>query len=189
MSDGINPANLQIRGERLSAGSLAVQSMSEGWLPIEGLPVGLITWYAPAGPVAVLISWLAVVNGFPPELRAGCSGRLPGDEPFPEGADFAINIPGDEKIHGLRELMQEGAAGPVSIGARVKLHPARSVHAPLLTGCVLQIECAHGRLLAGEWEPELAGDILLLHRGGHFIDPADHPDFCALFPLRTFFPS
>jgi flavin reductase (DIM6/NTAB) family NADH-FMN oxidoreductase RutF len=164
--------------------------MGEGWLPIDGSPIGLVTWYAPNGPVALLASWLAVINGCPPELRAGCSGRFPGVEHFPVGTDFAINVPADGQIQGLHELVQGGASGrPVMIDAGLALTPARSVHAPLLAGCVLQIECAHGRLIAGDWEPELAGDIVLLHRRGHLLDPADHPDFCVLHPLRTFFPS
>jgi len=161
----------------------------EGWLPIDGLPVGLATWFAPGGPVAMFTSWLAVVNGCPPELRAGCPGRTAGDEHFPAGADFVINVPANAQIQKLRELLQEGVPGrPVPIAAGL-LQPARSVQAPLLTGCVLQIECAHGRLPGGEWEPELAGDILLLHRGGHFLKPADHPDFCALRPLCGVFRS
>lgn len=165
-------------------------SAPEGWLPIAGSPAGLVSWYAPIGPVAMLISWLAVINGHPPELRAGCSGRLPGDEHFPVGTDFAVNVPSDTRIAGLREFLQGVPIGhPVPIAARLELFPARSIHAPLLAGCALQIECAHGRILQGNWEPELAGDVLLLHRGGLFLDPVDHPDFCALWPLRAFFPS
>ena len=163
---------------------------AEGWLPVNGLPVSLVTWYVPTGPVAVLASWLAVINGRPPEVRAGCSGRLPGGEHFPVGADFAVNVPSPGQIAGLRELMQGVPVGQqLPIAARLELYPARSIHAPLLAGCALQIECAHGRILQGNWAPELAGDILLLHRGGLFLDPADHPDFCALWPLRSCFPS
>ena len=165
-------------------------SAGEGLLPIGGVPVGLITWFGADGPVAVLTSWLAVVNGSPPELRAGCSGLQGTNAALPAALDFAVNVPADGELAGLCELLQGGVtATPVPIGAVPGLHPARSVHAPLLAGCALQIECAQGRLASGEWEPELAGDIVLLHRGGLFIDPADHQDFCALRPLRAFFPS
>ena len=165
-------------------------SAGEGLLPIGGVPVGLITWFGADGPVAVLTSWLAVINGSPPELRAGCSGLSGTRASLPLDLDFAVNVPDTGQLAGLHQMMQGAACGfPVPIGTLSGLHPARSVHAPLLTGCALQIECAQGRLASGEWEPELAGDIVLLHRGGLFIDPADHHDFCALRPLRAFFPS
>ena len=163
----------------------------EGWLPIDVTPVGVITWYAPSGPAAaVLAAWLAVVNGIPPELRAGCSGRLPGEEAFPAGTDFAVNVPADLQFPALRKLMHGLRAGEWAARLDPRgLVPARTVHAPLLAGCTLQLECAHGRFLNADWEPELAGDILLLHRGGVFLDPADHADLCALWPLRVILPS
>lgn len=162
-----------------------------GWLPIDLTPVGVVTWYTPSGPAAaVLAAWLAVVNGPPPALRAGCSGRLPGEEDFPAGTDFAVNVPADLQFPALRQLLRGYRAGGRAkrLDPR-KFVPARTVHAPLLAGCMLQIECARGRLLSADREPELAGDILLLHRGGVFLDPADHSDLCALWPLRVILPS
>jgi hypothetical protein len=164
-------------------------SRDDGWLPVGSAPVGLITWYAPGGPVAVLASWLAVINGHPPELRAGCSGRVADRRDLPEGSAFAINIPATPGGPILDELIARAASAPVTIDAAAAFSLARSVHAPLLAGCALQLECAHGRILPGEWEPEIVGDIVLLHRGGLLLDPADYPDFCALRPLRTVFPS
>ena len=162
-----------------------------GWLPIDLTPVGVVTWYTPSGPAAaVLAAWLAVVNGAPSELRAGCAGRLLGEEDFPAGTDFAVNVPAALQFPALRKLLHGCRAG--GRAARLdprKFVPARMVHAPLLAGCMLQIECARGRLLSADWEPELAGDILLLHRGGVFLDPADHSDLCALWPLRVILPS
>ena len=162
-----------------------------GWLPIDLTPVGVVTWYTPNGPAAAaLTAWLAVVNGTPPELRAGCSGRLLGEEDFPAGTDFAVNVPADPQFPALRKLLHGCRAGgrATRLDPR-KFVPARTVHAPLLAGCTLQIECARGRLLPAGWEPELAGDILLLHRGGVFHNPADHIDLCALWPLRVILPS
>jgi flavin reductase (DIM6/NTAB) family NADH-FMN oxidoreductase RutF len=166
-------------------------AVGEGWLPIEVTSIGVVTWYTPSGPAAaVLAAWLAVVSGRPPELRAGCSGRLLGVEDFPTGTDFAVNIPANPQCPALRELMPGLCSGERAACLDPRgLVLARSVHAPLLAGCTLQIECAHGRLLAADSEPELAGDILLLHRGGVFLDPADHADICALWPLRATLPT
>lgn len=164
-------------------------SRGVGWLPVSGSPVGLVTWYAPAGPVAVLASWLAVVDGVPPELRAGCSGRIPAGSDLTADGAFAVNIPAAPGSPELAALVARAASAPVVIGTEAELVPARSVSAPLLKGCALQIECSRGRIVPGEWEPELAGDIVLLHRGGLILDPAGYPDFCALRPLRPIFPS
>lgn len=164
-------------------------SRGEGWLPVDSAPVGLVTWYTTNGPVAILASWLAVINGSPPELRAGCTGRAAGCQTLPAGSAFAINVPALAGGAALDGLIARAAAAPVAIDIFAESFPARSVAAPLLAGCALQIECAHGRILPGEWEPEIAGDIVLLHRGGILLDPAAHPDFCALRPLRTVLPS
>lgn len=163
-----------------------MRSFAEGWLPINNPPVGLITWYAPTGAAMALVtSWLGVVSGLPPELRAGCCGRPPERELFAPGADFAVNIPLRMDAPLLRDLLPAGTAGcALTLLAGAQFAPARSVHAPLLAGCVLQIECSGGRILPRDWEPELAGDIRLLHRDRQILDPAAYPDFCAVHPLR-----
>lgn len=167
-----------------------MRSTGEGWLPINGSPIGLVTWYASNGPVVMLASWLAVIDGQPPELRAGYSARVPGGNDFPADADFIINIPADQGQPALDRLIAKAAAAsPVAIDDSMPLARARSVQAPLLTECVLQIECVHGRLVPGRWDAGLSGEIVLLHRGGHFLSPASHADFCALQPLRTRLPS
>lgn len=162
----------------------------EGWLPINGSPVALVTWYAPAGPVVLLTPWVAVVNGQPPSLRAGC-GVLPAAGTLsPEGADFAVNLPAEPLAPALLALLARAVPGvPLVIGDAASVIPARSVHAPLLAGCALQIECARGRVAASGWDAELAGEIILLHRGGLLVTPAIYPDFCALQPLHTRYPS
>lgn len=167
-----------------------MMSLGEGWLPINGSPVGLVTWYAPDGPVAMLASWLAVINGQPPELRGGCPGQVPGRNQLPARFDFAVNIPTTPMLPALNELIAKAAAySPVVIDDAANFSPGRSVRAPLLTGCTLQIECIHGTVAPDGWTTEFAGEIMLLHRGGIFLDPAGHTDFCALRPLRTALPS
>jgi hypothetical protein len=164
-----------------------LRAAAEGWLPISNPPVGLVTWYAPTGAaMALATSWLGVISTQPPELRAGCCGRPPGPELFAPGGDFAVNIPARMDAPVFRDLLRPGTSGCVlTLLAGAQLAPARAVHAPLLAGCVLQIECGCGRILPRDWEPELAGDIRLLHRDSLILDPAAYSDFCSLHPLRA----
>jgi hypothetical protein len=169
---------------------LPLRPAAEGWLPIANPPVGLVTWYAPTGAaMALATTWLGVIGGHPPELRAGCCGRPPERELFARGADFVVNIPFRMDAPLLRELLPPGTAGcALTELARAQFAPAHTVHAPLLTACVLQVECSGGRILPRDWEPELAGDIRLLHRDRQILDPAAYPDFCAVHPLRSHAP-
>ena len=164
-------------------------SADAGWLAVESLPVGLITWYLPGGrAVALAAAWLAVVNGQPPELRAGSPGMVEGCELLPVAGDFAVNIPAAAASLPLHELVA-AAGSPVLLAGTIGTSPARTVHAPLLNGCAVQLECAGGRVVAGGWDAELAGTVRLLRRGGLIIDPAAYPDLCALRPLHAVFPS
>ena len=160
---------------------------AEGLLPIDSPPVGLVTWYAASGAaVAVATSWLGVVSGQPPELHAGCCGQLRGAQPFAPGNEFAVNIPASMDVPILRQLLPRTPPGrALLIGAETELLPARSIRAPLLTGCTLQIECVSGRIHTCGWVPALAGDIVLLHRGGQCLDPSACRDFGSLSPLRA----
>jgi len=161
-----------------------------GWLPITVAPLGVVTWFAPGGPAAALLaSWLAVICDRRPQVRAGCGGCGLDAEQFPSGTDFVVNVPADDDTAGLHVLVRRLRAGePLSSIVPVDLIAARKVRAPLLNGCALQIECTHGCLVGGEWEAELTGDLLLLHRGGVTLDPAAVDDFCALWPLRASLP-
>ncbi len=157
-----------------------MDSPDNTWPPTAGPPVGLITWYSSSGPmVAAIPSWLAVVDGQPPELHAGCGGMQFGRDPFQDGADFVVNLPPREECSLLNGTTPEQ---PFVLLGRPRLLPARSVRAPLLDGCALQIECTRGRMQPGVWEPALAGDIVLMHRGGWLFPAADFPDFCTLRP-------
>jgi len=163
-----------------------LRSAGAGWLPIDSPQVGLVTWYGPNGAaVALATSWLGVIDGHPPELLAGCRSRTTVPELFPSGADFAVNIPAGPDVAALCELLQKLPPGcPVHIGTGPELRPGHRVQAPLLACCALRIECRHGRVQPRDWEAELAGEIVLLHRGALAFDPADHVEFSALHPLR-----
>lgn len=157
-----------------------MKSGPEGWLPVERPAVGLISWYDENGAVKSLAtSWLAVIDGSPPELRAGCLDVEISDRWRAGGRDFAVNVAGPL----VAALPSPEVAGHFCI------LPARSVDAPLLAGFQLHIECAGGRLYPREWEAELVGEVRLLHRNGTILDPADHPQLSMLRPLQTAFPS
>jgi hypothetical protein len=161
-----------------------------GWLPIDVAPVGLVTWFAPGGPAAALLtSWLAVVGGTPPQLRAGCGGCGLHEGQFPAGTDFAVNVPAERQFPKLQALIRDLRAGaPLMAVELAGLIPARMVSAPLLAGCALHLECARGSLMPGDWERELAGELLLLRRGAVTHTSAAGDDFCALWPLRASLP-
>jgi len=163
-----------------------LRSAGAGWLPIDSPQVGLVTWYGPDGAaVALATSWLGIIDGHPPELRAGCRSRTTVPELFPCGADFAVNIPAGPDVAALCARLRTLPPGcPVPIGTGPELRPGHRVQAPLLACCALRIECRRGRFQPRDWEAELAGDILLLHRGGVSFDPGDHPEFSTLHPLR-----
>jgi hypothetical protein len=74
-----------------------------------------------------------------------------------------------------------GQGRPAPIAPGLDLQPAGSTPAPLLAGGLL-IESADGWQPGGEWEPELAGDIVLLHRGGHFLDSPIIPIYARCGP-------
>jgi flavin reductase (DIM6/NTAB) family NADH-FMN oxidoreductase RutF len=170
---------------------LSIQlAIKEGLLPIDSPPVGLVSWYAPDGRVVIAVSsWVAMVNGPPPELRAGGGGLLL-EGNFPEGCDFVVALLRETQLPIFASLVRHaaGSSEPVTIASDPLLTPAALVHAPLLTGAALQIECARGHIIAGTWETELAGRVRLLHRGHQHLSPDYHPDFCALHPLRPHIP-
>jgi hypothetical protein len=160
--------------------------IKEGLLPIDSPPVGLVSWYAPDGRVVVSVSsWLAVVNGAPPELRAGGGGLLLKGN-FPEGSDFVVTLLEEKQLPLFNKLVRhaERCGEPVTVADDPLLTPAVRVRAPLLTGAALHLECVGGRIIAGAWAQELAGSVSLLHRCQQQLSPEDYPDFAALQPLR-----
>lgn len=163
-------------------------AIKEGLLPIDSPPVGLVSWYAPDGRVVVTVSsWLAVVNGAPPELRAGGGGLLLAGN-FPEGADFVVTLLNETQLPLFAGLVRHAArcGEPVAIADDPLLTPAVRVNAPLLGGAALHLECVAGRVVAGSWDSELTGKVRLLQRGQQAISPEGHADFCALQPLRPY---
>ena len=161
--------------------------IKEGLLPIDSPPVGLVSWYAGDGRVVVSVSsWLAVVDGTPPELRAGGGGLLL-DGNFPEGGDFVVTLLEEAQLPLFVKLVRhaERCGEPVIVADDPLLIPAVQVRAPLLKGAALHLECTGGRIVAGEWGRELSGRVCLLQRGRQCLPTDSCRKFSALQPLRT----
>ena len=71
----------------------------------------------------------------------------------------------------IKELAQETTCG-------------LQVPAPRLQACPIQVECEHGRLMTDGYEPDVVGEIALIHRPDKSLDPFMVPDLCALNPLN-----
>ncbi len=156
------------------------------WKPVEGLPAGLISWYAPGGrPVALVTYWLAMIGGDAPRVRASWPGRRDSRSLFWPGGDFVLNIPGEKSLPMIRKLVSQGRVcldvendlGIISTDGSI-------VRAPLLTTCPAQIECRNGRIDEEPVEPEVFGDVVLIHRGGTSLPVCSGLDLCKIDPFR-----
>lgn len=153
--------------------------------PLSWLPAGLITWYAPSGaPLALVTSWIALIGGDRPRIRTAWHGRQNPLSRFWHGGDFAFNVPSAICLRELRHFTQKGAfclniesdLGQSSVCGLTSV-------SPLLTKCAIQLECTSGQLLDSDYDTELTGDVLRLHRGQKVINVAEVPDLCAIQPL------
>lgn len=153
--------------------------------PMSWLPAGLITWYAPSGtPLALVTSWIALVGGDCPRIRTAWHGRQNPLSRFWSGGDFAFNVPSAVCLRELRHFMQKGAFC-LDIESDLGQHSVCGISSvsPLLTKCAIQLECRSGQLLDSDYDTELAGDVVRLHRGQRVINVSDVPDLCAIQPL------
>ena len=153
-------------------------------VPVAWLPAGLISWYAPDGsPVVMVTAWLALVGGDNPRIRTAWHGRHEPLSCFWPGGDFVLNVPYESDLGKIREVMCQGE---FCLNAQALGYPCVSgiaAVAPRLIDCAVQIECVGGRLVDSDFDVELCGDVVRLHRDQVVIDPADLPDLCAIHPL------
>ncbi len=154
--------------------------------PVPWLPAGLISWYAPGGaPLALVTSWIALIGGCRPRIKTAWHGcRVPMSSNW-TGGDFVVNIPYEDCLEKIRAIMTQGRLclhSEADLGLACLVGVAAT--APRLLECAVQIECVGGRLVDSDFETELSGEIIRLHRGDQVIDPADVPELCAIHPLR-----
>ena len=150
------------------------------------LPAGLVSWYAPDGePLVLVTSWIALVGGDMPRLRTAWHVRHDPDLRFWPGGDFVLNVPHES---GLEEIGRMMSKGKFCLNAEDDLAysclAGTVAVAPLLLECAVQIECVGGSLTETDFDAELCGDVVLIHRDGVTLDPLDIPDLCAIYPLN-----
>lgn len=153
--------------------------------PVPWFPAGLISWYAPGGLAMALVSpWVALLGGESPRLRTAWHGRQNPLSRRWTGGDFVFNVPSERGLESLRDLMQQGR---YCLYAEQDLHQVclcgTAVEAPLLTECAIQLECRGGLLVDSNYDTELTGEVVRLHREQAVLDVAEFPDLCAIQPL------
>jgi len=153
--------------------------------PLSWLPAGLISWYAPDGsPVALVTAWVALVGGDNPRIRTAWAGREDLLSCSWAGGDFVLNIPYEADLNRIQDVVRQGGLCLNSEGALgFRCAPGIVAAAPRLLDCAVQIECVNGRLVDSDFDVELCGDVIRVHRDQVVIDPADIPDLCAIQPL------
>ena len=153
--------------------------------PFAWLPAALISWYAPGGlPAALVTSWVALIGGDSPRLRTAWHGNHNALSRFWGGGDFVLNVPHEVDLDRIRELMRQGKLcmnAEQDFGCRHV--PGVEAVAPRLLDCAVQLECVSGSFSDAGDDTELCGDVVFMHRGQVVVDVTDIPDLCALSPL------
>ena len=153
--------------------------------PVAWRPAGLISWYGPDGhPLVLVTSWIALVGGSLPRLRTAWCGRFDYDSSYWPGGDFILNIPNESDLESIRRIMEKGK---FCLHAEEELTysclSGVAATAPRLLECAVQIECVGGRLIETDFDTELCGHVVRVHRDGVTLDPFQIPDLCAISPL------
>lgn len=150
-------------------------------VPVAWLPAGLISWYSQEGtPLALATSWLAIVCGKAPTVLAAWPGRQDAVAGSWRGGDFILNVLTDDCLEKVRQVVRHGhfciAVTDVFGG---NCPTGLAVKAPRLPGCPVQVECRGGIVSDEGFEPELSGEVALLHRGGELFGADAVSKMCA----------
>mgnify|MGYP002398004014 CR=1 FL=1 len=163
--------------------------MSMRWrdrYPVGGLPAGLLSWYAPGQrPVALVTFWMAMIGGEQSRLRAAWPGRRDPRSLFWSGGDFVLNVPDGQDLTLIRGLVDRGIlCFDIEQDLGMLAAPASQVEAPRLRHCPVQIECARGRVDTEPHEPEVTGEVIVMHCKDTATGMTASPDLDALQPFR-----
>jgi flavin reductase (DIM6/NTAB) family NADH-FMN oxidoreductase RutF len=154
-------------------------------VPVAWRHAGLISWYGPDGnPLVLVTSWIALVGGSSPRLRTAWCGRFDSGSRYWSGGDFILNVPHESDLETIRKIMDKGK---FCLHAEEELNysclSGITATAPRLLECAVQIECVGGRLIETDFDAELCGDVVRVHRDGVNLDPLEIQDLCAISPL------
>ncbi|MBW2503760.1 MAG: hypothetical protein JRE16_04225 [Deltaproteobacteria bacterium] len=141
---------------------------------IEWRPAGLVTWYGTDGCTnAIITAWFALFEGPSPRLRAAWPVGPGVRRRLWAGADFVLNVPGEECLMAVRDLVTRGLVSfEVNSELDQEIICGVRVCAPRLADCILQIECTNSRLIDSEFDSDIVGDVVLFHHHGVQIDPS-----------------
>lgn len=91
-----------------------------------------------------------------------------------------MNVVADNCLERVRQVIRGGrCCMAVDEPLGVACLPGAQVNAPLLQGCPIQVECRGGALSVGGFEPEVFGEVVLLHRGVEVFAVDDVSTMCA----------
>ena len=152
--------------------------------PVPWMPAGLISWYAPDGSALIMMTaWVALIGGKNPRIRAAWHGRHDVLHGFRATDDFVFNVPYERDLDEIRHVVYQGKFCFSAQELDYACVSGIAAVAPRLLDCAVQIECVAGRLVKTDFDAELCGNVVRIHRGNVMIDAADIPDLCAIQPL------
>jgi hypothetical protein len=162
-----------------------MKKVYRNWKPVDGLPAGLISWFAPGGrTVAMVTYWLAMVGGTHPRVRASWPGRRGDCSLFWPGGDFVLNIPDKKNLQRVSKFVGQGMTC-LDIERDLGITPVGGalVQAPRLSTCPVQIECRNGSIDQNLFEPQVLGDPVLMHHAGTLLPVRAGLDVSELLPF------
>jgi len=152
--------------------------------PVARLPAGLISWYAADGsPVTLVTAWIALVGGDSPSIRTAWHGRHDLLSHSWSGGDFVLNVPHESDLDKIRQAVGQGEFCLNTQDLGYTCVSGVAAVAPRLLDCAVQIECVGGRLVDSDFDVELCGRVVRLHRDQVVIDPTEVSELCAIQPL------
>lgn len=161
-----------------------IEQPFENMSPAARLPAGLISWYSTDGsPVALMTTWVALVGGDKPTIRSAWHGRHDPLSHSWSGGDFVLNVPYESDLNKIRKVLGQGEFCLNTLDLGYAFVTGVVAVAPRLLDCAVQIECVGGRLVDSDFDVELCGCVVRLHRNQVVIDPAEIPELCAIQPL------
>lgn len=144
--------------------------LGKGLCPI---PSAYLTFHSVSGaPHVLTAAWVGVVCSRPAILSITLPGSCGLSEQWPQGGEFALNMPSDEQI----------SSGPLA-RLDVTLEPGAKISAPVIAECPVRIECRGASFFSRHGQRLLSGEVVVVQMGER-IHGLDGPvDLCRLKPF------
>lgn len=153
-------------------------ALGTGLCPI---PSAYLTFRTLSGTSQVMATaWVGVVCSRPAILSVTLRHPSGISEQWPEGGEFAVNLPSEEQMASRPVL-------PPLAGSGLTLEPGVKIAAPLISECPVRLECRSASFFNRHGQKLLSGEIVAVHMGKQ-IHGLDGPvDLCRLQPLSLLF--